>query len=352
MKEVPNLFTFAPSELSQDAILCWLASWAHPDLKEKEPRLHEIGNGFLKTCLEKAGLSLPDRIDKLKVERQKHHIDILIHINEDTVIAIEDKVFSDESKTQLSDYNTALKTHFSGMNVARIYFKPVEQSDLSRVIGEGFKFFSRSDMLKLFQNAGAEWAHDSILDAFRRRLSELDDRASAYATTPVHAWVGEGEVLNSADQWPGFFTAMKLALPECNWGYVNNAAGGFYGFWSPAKDKTTQYCSYYVQLEAGRLCFKIEMNADDSKTPGWSVIRNKWHAAIIAASRSAAFPFTITKPARFGYGWSMTTAIAEGDFRFPDGDGYVQVSKAAEAFKVAVDILDAAAITMNNPSAL
>ncbi len=344
MKEVPNLFHFAPSELSQDAILCWLASWAHPDLKEKEPRLHEIGHGFLKVCLEKAGLRLPDRIETLEVERQKHHIDILIHINDDTVIAIEDKVFAHESETQLPDYNTALKTHFSGMNIARIYFKPVEQSDLSRVTGAGFKIFSRSDMLKLFQNAGGEWAPDSILAAFHQRLLKLDELASAYATTAIKDW--------GWDQWPGFFAAMKSALPECNWGYVNNAAGGFYGFWCSTEERKTEHSAYYVQIEADRLCFKIQMKEEDSKAPGWSEIRNAWHRAIIAASKAAVRPLIITKPARFGYGWSMTTAVATLDIPCRDGNGFVKVDETVEVFKQAVEILDAAAKSMSNPPTL
>lgn len=34
----PNLFEFATSELSQDAFLCWLASWADVRLKTKNER--------------------------------------------------------------------------------------------------------------------------------------------------------------------------------------------------------------------------------------------------------------------------------------------------------------------------
>lgn len=37
----PNLFTYATSELSQDAFICWLAAWADPKFKDADPALHQ-----------------------------------------------------------------------------------------------------------------------------------------------------------------------------------------------------------------------------------------------------------------------------------------------------------------------
>jgi len=48
----PNLFDFATSELSQDAFICWLASWADPALKEQNEPLHATATAFLTRLLE------------------------------------------------------------------------------------------------------------------------------------------------------------------------------------------------------------------------------------------------------------------------------------------------------------
>lgn len=37
----PNLFTYATSELSQDAVLCWLFSWADPKQSREDEALHD-----------------------------------------------------------------------------------------------------------------------------------------------------------------------------------------------------------------------------------------------------------------------------------------------------------------------
>jgi hypothetical protein len=47
----PNLFAFATSELSQDAFICWLASWADPSCRELNGPLHATATAFLDRLL-------------------------------------------------------------------------------------------------------------------------------------------------------------------------------------------------------------------------------------------------------------------------------------------------------------
>lgn len=52
----PNLFKFATSELSQDAFICWLLSWAEKDYKvgsDKQQALNELANNTLALFLQK-----------------------------------------------------------------------------------------------------------------------------------------------------------------------------------------------------------------------------------------------------------------------------------------------------------
>jgi hypothetical protein len=37
----PNLFSYATSELSQDAFICWLLSWASLEYKDVDGQLHQ-----------------------------------------------------------------------------------------------------------------------------------------------------------------------------------------------------------------------------------------------------------------------------------------------------------------------
>ncbi|NLY79687.1 MAG: hypothetical protein GX072_07305, partial [Lysinibacillus sp.] len=43
----PNLFQFATSELSQDAFLCWLMSWAQKDFQSIDETMQKIAVNFI-----------------------------------------------------------------------------------------------------------------------------------------------------------------------------------------------------------------------------------------------------------------------------------------------------------------
>ncbi len=56
----PNLFSYATSELSQDAFLCWLMNWASHEFSEINPPLHDIGKKFIDAIFRKHGQSCPN----------------------------------------------------------------------------------------------------------------------------------------------------------------------------------------------------------------------------------------------------------------------------------------------------
>lgn len=51
----PNLFHFATSELSQDAFICWLLSWADPKCEANDASLHRLAVVFLGKLLRAFG---------------------------------------------------------------------------------------------------------------------------------------------------------------------------------------------------------------------------------------------------------------------------------------------------------
>src|SRR5215218_8237195 len=99
----PNLFDFATSELSQDAALCWLLSWADVSNKEACAPLHKTGLGLLGLIYSKFDTSAP-RDPRVEVAKQIGGIDILCLVDGKTAVIIEDKVGTTQHSDQLARY--------------------------------------------------------------------------------------------------------------------------------------------------------------------------------------------------------------------------------------------------------
>ena len=72
----PNLFSFATSELSQDAFICWLLSWENPKISESDKELHQCAIAFIKALFKKHKKSVSE-IKDIKIKKQDvqfHHV--------------------------------------------------------------------------------------------------------------------------------------------------------------------------------------------------------------------------------------------------------------------------------------
>ena len=75
---LPNLFHFATSELSQDAVLCWLLSWA--DKKHKESHLHDVAKDILCLIYRRAKVEVPVDFSIIDIRKQDGGIDVLLSL--------------------------------------------------------------------------------------------------------------------------------------------------------------------------------------------------------------------------------------------------------------------------------
>ncbi|WP_456276584.1 PD-(D/E)XK nuclease family protein [Bacillus sp. AK128] len=128
----PNLFKFATSELSQDAFICWL--FEHVRLKTNDT-VNQVGSQLLTTLFTKYKKLHPEFEMKnlfeytLKIEQQKHKIDILLTLTprygeEKVYIIIEDKTVSGESrKNQIQYYTKKLKDEDQAATIIPVLFK-------------------------------------------------------------------------------------------------------------------------------------------------------------------------------------------------------------------------------------
>lgn len=108
MREMPNIFTYAKKELSQDAVICWMLECAKS--KNIFPQAKEIGKSFVKFLLEGIdGVHVDSAVQIIvhKIEQQIHGIDILTVLivgKKAYPVIIEDKVDTFLREYQVKDY--------------------------------------------------------------------------------------------------------------------------------------------------------------------------------------------------------------------------------------------------------
>ncbi len=323
----PNLFQFATSELSQDAMLCWLAAWGDPVSATRDQLLHQLGVTFLRAVFEKHGRALPEIQKPIQIKRQHRGIDVLVVINETIAVCIEDKVGTTEHSEQLQRYLAGLKQDgFSDDQIIPVYVQTGEQGNYRGVKAAGYAVIRRGELIALLQSYLKEGGSDSIARDFHDYLKDIENRVEAFRSRPIAEWDWYA--------WQGFYSELQHLLGDGDWGYVANPSGGFLGFWWHwhADAESEQY----LQIEQGNLCFKISVD-DAAKR---SDLRAKWLSRILEAGHKANF--SVVRPQRLGIGQTMTVAVFDGEFRSVNSEGMLDFASTLRVLRTAADVLDQA----------
>ena len=308
MTKRPNLFDFATSELSQDAFLCWLLSWADHDLAKVDSALHQAGKRFLASIFKKCEVNALDatpepRIAIKKVKRQYKFIDILALVSVDSknyVLVIEDKTHTTMHGEQLRSYRETAQKDFSDSEVLCVYFKTGEVSRARQAEESGYAVYSRKDFLIALGDK-PEDATDSILRDFHRRLITMDKRYNAFEEEDIEKWGWQA--------WQGFFGALQRNMKgESEWDYAANQSGGELVFlWGHRPvDKYTVYLQINKKWGNdgdGRsfLAFKVREVPEDRR----SEVRWNLYESLTKAASERNWSKRVKKPKRFGHGWTM-----------------------------------------------
>jgi len=324
----PNLFHFATSELSQDAFLCWLLSWAKPECSEPWSNLHQVGCDLLSLIYRKADRVMPGPLTSLDVKRQSDNIDILCIINDDTAILIEDKVGTKQHSNQLAIYKEHVITRlgFAPEKVVLIYVQTGDQSDYNEVAKQGYQVLTRVELLVVLESDTAKMARQSsdILDCFALHLRQVEDDVQSYLLLPLEKWTW--------NSWKGFYSHIQTTLGQGNWDYVSNANGGFLGFWWHFTGD--EICEVYLQMEQKKFCFKIVPPADQDR----SRLGNEWSARII--NQGANHGLRATRPSRIRSGDYMTVAVLTEEFRMVNDNGLIDLAATIEILRAAQCVVD------------
>ncbi len=320
----PNLFDFATGELSQDAFLCWLLSWAKPEYRATDEALHRAAHALLGRLLARCKVEGLTEIKALEVRKQHKNIDILVLVNDDIALLIEDKTDTFQHSDQLPSYLDAARKEFGERQVAAVYFKTGDQCDYRAVEKAGYACFLRRDFLDVLrQGEEAGVRHDVFVDFFGH-LRRIEEAFNSYRHLPTEKW---GKDRNC---WAGFFTALQERLGDGQWKYVANPSGGFMGFWWHWNgDK-------YLQLQEGELCFKIMVKDKARQASAWQA----WHETLMKEAQGS--DLRIARPGRRGAGTWMTVAVLDGDYRQAD-NGVLDLDRTVVLLRQAERLHDAAA---------
>ena len=290
-EKTPNIFSFATSELSQDAFFSWLIKWADNSFLTEDQELCKLGKNFV--ALLTTGLH-PEEIHTINVGRQWCNIDIWVEINDNAFLVIEDKIGPSEHDNQLNRYRETVENEYKNKR-DQLFFAYVktenEPSSKEKVIREkGYKTINRQDLLKILYSYNG---NNLLVVDYRQHLQELEDATNKYKYLPVAQWDWYA--------WQGFYKELEEHIEVVDWTYVPNRSGGFLCLtWNW---KYNEEVGMYLQFEESKLCFKIEHEEENH-----SKIREKYHNILMNVSKEMGI--TIERPLRFGNGTYMTIGVA------------------------------------------
>lgn len=310
-----NLFYYATSELSQDAFLCWLASYALEDA-EPDDALHSCAREMLELFVPE----LKGRPFTLKdVGRQAGHIDVLLTAElagTTYKIIVEDKTYTSEHNNQLLRYKEEIQEKFPGCIPCGVYYKTGFQSDLSAVHEAKYQYVSLEKMLELLRPYVDKTVSQIFRDYYGYWNAYLEN-ARRYRELPPVEW--------DSSQCTCFFDALQngdFLRGRYDWigyGYVANQTGGFQGIWlwpedchfDVMHDGSRVTCALYVQVESvcknGVRSFPVRLKLEPKSTP---VSSKGLREAVLYDENGKYRPgdFGFQKPSRLGSGRTMTVA--------------------------------------------
>lgn len=285
---IPNLFSFATSELSQDAFFAWLMSWADPFYEKFDDSLHVVAQNFIRLLLDDEKFETK----KISIKSQSNNIDLLAEINNDTILIIEDKIDTSVHDDQLNRYRKIGEEEYKTKELKCAYIKIIDEPNLVKKnieSKEGYKYISRRDLIDCLNTYKGE---NQILKDYLEHISEIEKATQGYQDKPVSEWGRYG--------WQGFYKALEDAVndEEPKWEYVPNGTGGFLGFWW-----------YFRKIPEGKIYLQFEEKDDlrikvyhtdpisthkDFREKVYDIIKKK---------------LGDIKPKRFGTGVTMTVAV-------------------------------------------
>ena len=231
MKNQPNIFNYATSELSQDAFIAWLLSWSNKEYKTENKQLHQLGLDFLQSLLAKQNIVISE-ISNLEIKTQFYKIDVFVSFQMDNKhygVIIEDKVHTIDHNNQLERYINKIKELNKETVIVPVYFKTGYQVNHASIIENGYHHYTVKDLLNVLTHEKVLQLNNDVLTQYHSYILgkeiEFDDAekdASLYLTASLSEW-----------RWwtcVRFFHDYKQHF-NAGWGSVGNKREPLLAFW-------------------------------------------------------------------------------------------------------------------------
>ena len=328
----PNLFKFATSELSQDAVILWLLNWSQDDYKDKNPYLNQCGKEFLDLFTD----SSIDKVEKIKLIKQKDFIDIWCEINDDHLLIIEDKTNTKDHDNQLQKYKNNAKRNVENLIINYVYYKTgdITPPEKSRIEGYGYKVVGREKILEILLKY-KDKTNSEILEDYYAYLNQIDENEKQ-----VFIKSFDEEISKKKCCQKGFFNFLSYNLDldkshkGAYWGKVSNPSGGFIGLWWHSV--LCDYCSFYLQFESFNLVLKMKNTSENLSN---KAARNKAYKSLCNFTKDKTKIFG--KPEHWGNGKTMTLVhINKEQWLVTDSNNVLQKEKVLEKLHILEKWLD------------
>lgn len=308
-----NLFTYATSELSQDAFICWLLSHAMKDCNS-DSALSDCAKEFIRFFIK--DLKNEDVYLSKPPEKQYKSIDVLITVNDKYKVIIEDKTHTADHDNQLIRYREIVQKDFDGYECIGVYYKTGFQSDLKNVSDAGYVICNRETILAILKKYITKIQNNIFLDYYNY-LNEFDIRANNFKNSSVADWNWE--------QINGFYNYCQNNIDKdlkIGFGYVPNQTGGFWGMWLWNEifiNADGLNCEVYLQCEFtnGNLNICYRASSRNENNSNIKIQRKNRNALIwknVNGNReNIAEKYNFRKPSRFGTGKSVALGVYNAD---------------------------------------
>lgn len=331
-----NLFNYATSELSQDAFICWLTSFA----------LGTSPDPVLKNCaIQLIKLFVPElssvdftltQIEHQVALSKKNRLDVLLTVEavgRVYKIIVEDKTYTSEGDNQLQRYVDEATAKFPGCIIRGVYYKTGFQCDLSAAKNAGYTIINRKQLVDFMRDFATATTNQIFLDYYNY-WSTYQNETELFQTLPLSQW-GYKQVY-------GFYDYLKESAYFADnglwfgYGYVPNKNNGFYGLWAGSdiysitiNDKIYEL---YLQMETvtgdvptSQICLKL--SAQEEK-PDWEHLRATRDYLVYTPDWTYKLnEFHFHKPKRLALGRHMTIGVY--DVSLTDFDNFMKALQLA-----------------------
>lgn len=251
----PNLFTYATSELSQDAFFCWLFEWAKDDLANVNNALQKASKAFLIELLP-AKINYEYKITDIKVQKQfpvnvkgkksKKKIDFIVEINKEILLVFENKTASTTNTAQLQSYlNIENKYSKFKDNIFYFYLKSdiVWEKEKKLIEENNYHLIDIFRIAQLMPKTIGNAIYDDYVEKIKKRIEGFNN----YKTIIPAKW--------RKDQWLGFLFDFikKTGVGTVSKHYV----GDNYWFWLSSHNNCFDIkCHISLEFVAGKFAIK------------------------------------------------------------------------------------------------